>query len=134
MTNDVLVDSNVFIKLLRHRIDPIDTLGKWAGNRNLAICGMIRVEVLRGIRFPAGYRRISGFMDTMVNIRTSENLWIEATELAWSLDRKGEVIPVTDIIIAASAMSINAAVLTSDKHFHGIEGLEVIAPPAEWLS
>ena len=73
-------------------------------------------------------------MDTMANIPTSESLWIEATELAWSLDRKGEVILTTDIIIAASALRARVAILTSDKHFRHVEGLEVIAPPAEWFS
>jgi predicted nucleic acid-binding protein len=43
------------------------------------------------------------------------------------------VIPGTDAVIAASAMRLGAAVLTSDAHFRRIEGLRVIAPPAAWF-
>jgi predicted nucleic acid-binding protein len=55
-------------------------------------------------------------------------------KLAWKLDRKGLVIPGTDVVIAASAIAIGAAVLTSDAHFKRIEGLRVISPPKEWFS
>ena len=133
MESEVLIDSNVFIDLMKHRGDPAPWLYRWAGTRNLAICGMVRVEVLRGVKSPKAYRGLNDFMDVMVNIPTSNRLWDEAAALAWKLDRKGLVIPGTDVIIAASAITIGAAVLTSDAHFKRIEGLRVIAPPREWF-
>ena len=47
MGSDVLIDSYVYIDLLRVRKDPVATLYQWgeAHGRDLAICGMIRVEV-----------------------------------------------------------------------------------------
>ena len=133
MESEVLVDSNVFIDLMKRHGDPAPWLYHWAGIRNLAICGMIRVEVLRGVKSSKAYRKLNDFMDVMVNIPASNRLWNEAASLAWKLDRKGLVIPGTDVIIAASAMAISAAVLTSDAHFSRIEGLRVIAPPKEWF-
>ena len=133
MESEVLIDSNVFIDLMKHRGDPAPWLYRWAGTRNLAICGMVRVEVLRGVKSPKAYRGLNDFMDVMVNIPTSNRLWDEAAALAWKLDRKGLVIPGTDVIIAASAITIGAAVLTSDAHFKRIDGLRVIAPPREWF-
>ncbi len=133
MESEVLVDSNVFINLMKHRGDPAPWLYRWAGIRNLAICGMVRVEVLRGVKSPKAYRSLNDFMNVMVNIPASNRLWDEAAALAWKLDRQGLVIPGTDVVIAASAMMIGAAVLTSDAHFKRIEGLRVIAPPQEWL-
>lgn len=63
------------------------------------------------------------------------SVWHEdAAALAWKLDRKGLVIPGSDAVIAASAIAIGAAVLTSDAHFKHIEGLRVIAPPNKWFS
>ncbi len=134
MESEVLVDSNVFIDLMKHRGDPAPWLYRWAGIRNLAICGMVRVEVLRGVKSPKAYRSLNHFMDVMVNIPASNRLWDEAATLAWSLDRKGVVIPGTDVVIAASAIMVGAAVLTSDAHFSRIEGLPVITPPKEWFS
>jgi hypothetical protein len=134
MESDVLVDSNVFIDLMRFRGDPAPLLYEWAGSRNLAICGMVRVEVLRGVKSHKAYRSLCSFMDVMVNVPASNRLWDEAAGLAWKLDRRGLVIPGTDVVIAASAMNIGAAVLTSDAHFSRIEGLRVISPPVEWFS
>jgi predicted nucleic acid-binding protein len=133
MANDILVDSNVFINLLKRGRDPASLLLEWAGNRNLATCGMVRLEVLRGITLPKSHRNTSAFFDVLINISSNNRLWDEAAELAWKLDRRGIVIPGTDVVIAASAMRIGAAILTSDAHFRRIEGIEVIAPPAEWL-
>lgn len=133
MASDILVDSNVFINLLKRGRDPATLLLEWIGNRNLATCGMVRLEVLRGITLPKSHRNTSAFFDVMVNIPSNNRLWEDAAELAWKLDRKGIVIPGTDVVIAASALRIGAAVLTSDRHFQNIPGLQVISPPAKWL-
>lgn len=133
MESDVLVDSNVYIDLLNARKDAVEVLYRWAGLRNLVVCGMVRVEVLRGIKSLKLLTKLSAFMDVMCNVPSDNRLWSEATDLAWRLDRKGIVIPGKDAVIAASAMRLGAAVLTSDAHFRRIEGLRVIAPPAGWF-
>lgn len=134
MAIEILVDSNVYIDLLNRRLDPATIIGNWAGTSELVICGMVRLEVLRGLKNPRAFQRISDFMDVMINVPTSNSFWTEASELAWKLDRKGMVIPSPDIIIATSAMRISAAVLTSDTHFQYVDGLEIITPPAKWFS
>ncbi|MEO5915903.1 MAG: PIN domain-containing protein [Luteolibacter sp.] len=136
MANEVLVDSNVYIRLLKHGKDSVATLFDWseAEGRNLAVCGMVRLEVLRGVKVSRFYQAISSLMDVMVNVRSDNRLWDEATHLAWKLDRKGFVIPGPDAVIAASALRLGAAIMTSDAHFSKVDGLRVIAPPAEWFT
>lgn len=135
MENNVLVDSNVYIDLLRRKKDVIATLYAWihARDGNLSICGIVRLEVLRGVISIKQHRKISAFMDVMCNVPSDNRLWAEATELAWNLDRKGQMIPAVDVVIAASALRIGAALLTSDTHFARIDGLRVLTPPAEWF-
>ena len=133
MENDILVDSNVFIDLLKFGRDPSQVMGEWAGGSNLATCGMVRLEVLRGIKSLKQLTQIAAFMDVMVNVPSDNRLWAVATELAWKLDRMGRMIPGADVVIAASALRLDAAVLTSDAHFQQIDGLRVIVPPAEWF-
>ena len=89
MASDILVDSNVYIDLLRARKDVVSTLYQWAESRdsNLAICGMIRVEVLRGLKSLKAFQSLSALMDVMINIPSDNRLWNESTELAWGLDR-----------------------------------------------
>jgi predicted nucleic acid-binding protein len=133
MESEVMIDSNVFINLMKRHGDPAPWLYHWAGVRNLAICGMVRVEVLRGVKSPKAYAKLNDFMDVMVNVPSTNRLWDQAAALAWKLDRKGLVVPGTDVVIAASAMEIGAAVMTSDAHFSKIDGLRVIAPPHDWF-
>lgn len=133
MRANVLVDSHVYIDLLKNRLDPAAVLADWAGNRHLVICGMVRVEVLRGIKNPAVYERMSAFMDVMLNVISDNQLWSDTAALAWKLDRRGWVIPGTDLIIAASALRLGTDILTSDHHFQKIEGLQTIQPPTNWL-
>jgi len=52
-------------------------------------------------------------------------LWSEVAELAWELDRRGEVLPLTDVAIAAWAREAGAAVITTDPHFKKVTGLKV---------
>ncbi|RYD50338.1 MAG: PIN domain-containing protein [Verrucomicrobiaceae bacterium] len=136
MANDVLVDSNVYIRLMKHGRDVVSTLFEWseAEGRNLAVCGMVRLEVLRGVKVPRFYQSISSLMDVMINVPSDNRLWNEATGLAWNLDRKGFVIPGADAVIAASALRIEASVMTSDAHFSKIDGLRVIAPHPGWFA
>jgi predicted nucleic acid-binding protein len=131
--SDVMVDSNVYIDLLRAKQDAVNVIYRWADGRNLAICGMIRLEVLRGVKSMKLLTRLSAFMDVMCNVPSNSSLWAEATDLAWKLDRQGIMLPGPDLVIAASALRLGAAVMTSDAHFSRIEGLRVIAPPAEWF-
>lgn len=136
MASEVLVDSNVYIDLLRSGRDTVATLYDWADmrDRSFAICGMVRLEVLRGIKALKARQSVSAFMDVMINVPSDNRLWKDAADLAWELGRQGITIPGTDLVIAASAMKLGAAVMTSDAHFSRIDGLRVIAPPAEWFS
>ena len=131
--SDVMVDANVYIDLLRSKQDAVDILYRWAGDRNLAVCGMIRLEVLRGVKSLKLSSRLAAFMDVMCNVPSNAGLWSEATNLAWKLDRQGIILPGPDLVIAASALRLGATVMTSDAHFSRIEGLQGIAPPVEWF-
>lgn len=132
MAAEILVDSNVYIDLLRHGMDPPRTLGEWAGSADLVVCGMVRLEVLRGIKALKLRHALCAFMDVLINVPSDERLWTEATDLAWKLDRCGSVIPGPDAVIAAAALRLGAAVLTSDAHFRLVPDLKVLAPPPEW--
>jgi predicted nucleic acid-binding protein len=133
MDADVLVDSNVFINLINTRRDPGPILSEWADGRTLAICGVVRLEVLRGVRSLKIRRAVSELMDAMIDVPTAPHIWQIATNLAWKHDRNGFVVSVADAVIAASAMSVGAAVLTADHHFRRLEDVAIIIPPPEWL-
>lgn len=126
----ILIDSCVYISLLRQKKDPAESLARQAENDELATCGVVRSEVLRGIRFVGLHAKVSQYLDCQIYLPTLNHIW-EATErLAWEMDRKGIIIPLTDTLIAATALEAEARVLTYDHHFKSIPGLSVI----DWLS
>jgi predicted nucleic acid-binding protein len=53
--------------------------------------------------------------------------WQRVARLAWELDRRGEVLPLTDLIIGVTALEHQAAVLTFDRHFQKIPGLVALS-------
>ncbi|MGZ4988652.1 MAG: PIN domain-containing protein [Limisphaerales bacterium] len=122
----VLVDSSFYIGLARNGRDPLQALAYAAVDRDLAVCGVVRCEVGRGIRQQKTLKQFQSFWDAMLNIPTDNELWSQVEELGWRLDRQGTTLPLTDLIIASCAMRIDAAVLTFDRHFELIPGLRCI--------
>lgn len=120
-----LIDSCIYITLLKQRLDPAVEIFKHVDIEDIAICGMVRLEVIRGIAFPKVRQRIEAFFDVMQNVPTDNKLWEEACELGWQVTRRGYNLPAQDIIIAACAIRAGATVVTHDKHFDMIPGVRV---------
>lgn len=119
----VLADSSFYIGLLRRREDPVRALALAAATRDLVVCGVVRCEVGRALR-PAGVRqKFSRFWDVMINVPSDNRLWQQVEQTLWELDRQGIIVPLTDAIIACSAMRVGAVVLTYDHHFSLIPGV-----------
>ena len=127
MANGVLVDSSFFIRRFRERRDPLLELLAHTDAWDPATCGMVKVEVCRGLVFPAMRRRYAGAFAAMLWVPTDATVWERAAELAWNLDHAGQAVPAPDLVIAACALAIDAPVLTFDAHFGGIPGLRVLA-------
>jgi predicted nucleic acid-binding protein len=127
MAHLILPDSNFYIGALRAGVDPFPQLDPEIDDREFATCGMVVMEVCRGIRDPNLLRRIRERFSVMIYCPTSNQIWERATHLAWSLDRQGLVLPAQDLIIAACALQAGAAILTADAHFRSIPGLTVLS-------
>lgn len=128
MEQSVLIDSNVYIDLLRQRRDPTRELLTRFKLTEVACCGIVKAEVLRGIKASRARDRLVEFFSGTEMASTPATLWDEICALARKLDRAGRVIPLTDIVIASCALKIGATVMTSDRHFHAVPGLEIIIP------
>lgn len=123
----VLVDSSLFIQLLRQQRDPAVELTSRARRMDLATCGMVQVEVLRGVRVARLRDALRRFMSVMLYAATDFKTWDAVADMAWQLDRKGVTLPAQDLIIAACAQRLDAAVLTLDHHFNDIPNVRVIS-------
>lgn len=108
---------------MREGRHPLRLLEPIAHARDVATCGIVRAEVARGIRDKGLLKKFRARWDVMLNVPLDNRLCLEAEHLAWQLDRRGVVLPLTDIFIACCARRIGAVVLTFDKHFSHIPGL-----------
>jgi predicted nucleic acid-binding protein len=119
----VMVDSNVFINCLKQGLDPVAQLSERYAVSELVTCGMIKLEVLRGIKNLKIRERLAEFMSIMQYVVADNKIWEEATEIAWRLSRTGSSLAGADAVIAASAVRADAVLLTADRDFEPIESL-----------
>ncbi len=126
MAGAVLVDSSYYISLQRRGVDPFAVLGAHADEYEFLTCGMVLMEILRGIHAPRVALRYREALAVMACVPTTSRVWDRATGIALALDRKGAPIPPQDALIAAHALQANATVLTLDLHFQKISGLTVL--------
>lgn len=127
MANLILPDSNVYIDATRAGVDPFRQFAHHLEDWEFATCGMVVLEVCRGLREPALLERFRERFDVMIYVPTTNAIWERSTQLAWSLDRRGRTLPAQDLLIAACALHTGATVLTRDAHFRAIPGLQVLA-------
>lgn len=121
----VLVDSSYYIHLLQEGQDPLRVLALTAVTQDLAVCGVVRCEVGRGLRNRRVLEKFQAFWNVMIYIPADHRLWQKVEETLWELDRKGIVLPLPDVVIGCCARRIGAVVLTYDKHFRHIPKVRI---------
>jgi predicted nucleic acid-binding protein len=121
-----MVDSTLFIDWMRRRRNPTAILRPYVLLGRIATCGVIRVEVLRGMVKPAAKAETENLLGALIDIPFAAPVWNRIAEIAWSLDRKGAILPTSDLMIAGCALHVGATVVTYDNHFAEIPGLPVI--------
>ena len=126
MLKRALVDSSFYIGRLRENRDPLEELAAFSDQWELLTCGVVMVEVLRGMKHPNAHQRMATALSCMIYVATLDAIWERTHKLAWALDRRGIVMQLTDLVIAACALESNAAVLTLDGDFRRVPGLRVL--------
>jgi len=126
MESAVLVDSSYFVRSQRQGRDPFTELGAFADRYEFFTCGMVTMEVLRGIHAAHRTQRYRTGFSVRICVPTTSRIWDLATDLSVTLDRKGTPIPPQDTLIAAHAIQAGVAVLTLDNDFRRIPALTVL--------
>ncbi len=126
MEANVLVDSSFHIRCLRRRVDPFEVLAEADEKWEFFTCGVVVLEVCRGIRLERTMQRFRRAFSVMSCVPLTNQVWEMASDLAWKLDRSGAVMQAADLLIAASALAADAALLTHDLDFRRVPGLTVL--------
>lgn len=126
MEQSVLVDSNFFISRLRKGLDPFQELAESNDEYEFYSCGVVMSEVCCGVRLPKLYQQTRENFSVMCWVPTTDRIWDRVCELSWKLARQGFAMQITDLVIAASAIDVEAQILTLDSDFSRIPGVQVI--------
>lgn len=123
----LLPDSTVYIDWLRAGQDPLAMLKPWLLRDEVLCCGLVRCEVLRGIVSKRVSERLTALFDLLPEVKTDEAIWERTARLAWTLDRRGIVLPLSDLLLAVCALHAEATLISTDRHFQRIPGLQVLS-------
>jgi predicted nucleic acid-binding protein len=77
----MLIDSTIYIDLLRRGEDILYVLKPSLLSGQLFVCGVIRMEVLRGVRSRGMRDELSDLFHLMTEPPTDARIWREATNL-----------------------------------------------------
>lgn len=123
MSVPVMVDSSWYVAAARAGRDPLRALAFTAESRDIATCGVIQMEVGRGLRDQTVLDRMRAAWATMLYVPSDAARWEKTLDLERWLRDQGVWLPLVVAHIATCALSIGAVVLTEDRHFSEIPGL-----------
>ena len=134
----LILDSSIVIAAERRGDTPeqlVEQAIRWAGNQEAALSSIGLTELVHGIyranSEQARLRRQS-FVEELRAALTVYPYTDETALLAGQIDgeqaARGIVIPFPDLLIGATALSLNFSVLTTNlRHFKLIPGLDVVS-------
>lgn len=115
----ILIDTSAWLFALKKNFHPVvkNRVEEFLENDEVAIIGIIQLELLGGTKTREEYLRLKTRLDSLYYIDSSRSLWDAAASLAFDLRRKGYTIPHTDILIASAALNEDATLVHADSHF-----------------
>jgi len=127
MPNKLLPDTCAWIDFLNARSSGLsEKLEQALLQGEVATCGVVLFELIQGIKNSEEESLVLNAFQAIPHLEMTTGLWIRAGRLSSGLRKKGQTLPLSDIIIAALALEHNLPVLTIDRHFNVIPGLTVI--------
>ena len=118
----ILIDTSAWLFALKKDFHPVikERIEQLLLESDVAICGLITLELLGGTKSEKEYLRLKNRLDSLFYIESDKLLWDLSSKLAFDLKRKGLSIPYADIVIAASALKEKAVLVHADSHFDSI--------------
>ena len=110
----ILIDTSVVIDFAR-TADP--GLAQLFATRPVYVCGIVRAEVLNGVRGRGDRARQLAIIDSFGQLAMPETLWDEVGNNLRVLRVIGLNLPFQDVVIASLAIDAGCELWTRDHHF-----------------
>ena len=114
-----IVDTSTWVLALRKDGSPEAAV--WLSTaleaEKVALVPLVKVELLLGARDQAHYPALQEELDALPQLPTADRVYEEASSLAFNLRRKGRTLPLTDVLIAAFAITYSCTLAHHDRHY-----------------
>jgi predicted nucleic acid-binding protein len=128
MDTRIIVDTTIWIEFFRNPESAVaNHLKDLLRQRRVIMVGIVLAEILQGVK---AHREASLVLTSFTRLPYSEmtrDRWQQAGEISASLRKKGTTIPLSDLIITASALAEGYEIYTLDPHFKRIPGVTLHA-------
>ncbi len=120
----VLVDTSVWIRADRRGHEAVkNRLRRLAVEGLVLMCWPIRVELLIGVKKSERWAALDEQLSAFEHVPVTDDTWHRAARLGYDLARRGQTVPLPDLVIAAAAMEQNVDLWTVDGDFKRIAGV-----------
>jgi len=123
MKDRVLIDTSVWIAYFQEQSLPksLERVDEFLSSSKIYVPKIVIAELLQGAHSEKELTIIKDFLEAFYIIGESEDTWVKAGGLSFSLKKKGKSINLADCYIAIIAKEHDCAVFTLDKHFSEIQ-------------
>ena len=120
-----LIDTDVAIDFLRERDYAQKLLEKWSGEGLLAISTLTHLEIYQGMK--AGEEEATNaFLDGLISVAVDIPIARRAGTMLGEFRSKGVTVGIADAIIGATALQLNAPLLTNNVEHYPFADLKVL--------
>ena len=127
-----LLDTTMFSALMRRQTKIRARIAAIAPTDHAAVCTITRGEVLYGLaRLPQGKRRsdleveANHLFAQLACLSLPEAVGDRYAQIKWEAERTGTPLDENDLWIAATALVVNAVLVTTDSDFRRVSSLRV---------
>lgn len=126
MSTGIIVDTCVWIEFFREPESEFTLhLKSLLRERKVIMVGMVMAEILQGVKSPKEANLVEQNLAKLPYLEITREIWVTAGKMSASLRSTGNTIPLSDLVIAAMALSGNHAIFTVDQNFTKIDGLRL---------
>ncbi len=118
----MLVDSSVWVDYLSNRESPLVALldRSLRESRLVATTGVILQEILQGARTERAFHLLRSRLARLAYLPATKETFVAAAALHRKARGHGMTVPTVDALIASTAISHGAPLLTADAHFRAL--------------
>lgn len=120
--NRVLIDTSVWIDYFKGRDDQFaEKVSEVLTSSDVYVPRVVIAELIQGAKSEKEISVIEEFIGAFGIIDQTENTWLKAGKLSFSMKRKGVAINIVDCYIAVIANENNCKIFSLDEHFKDIK-------------